>query len=77
MRADRSEDIETGEGDVVYDLVLVLQQALEDCHRYQCFARDARAAGDDEVAAFFAELASSDRDIAQRAKALLLARWDH
>lgn len=74
MRADRSEGIATGERDPVYDLVLVLQQALEDCHRYQCFAGDADA-GDAEVADFFRELADSDRDIAQRAKALLLARW--
>ena len=76
MRADRSEGIATGERDPVYDLVLVLQQALEDCHRYQCFAGDADDADDPEVAAFFRELADSDREIAQRAKALLLARWD-
>lgn len=74
MRATTSEGVETGVGDAVYDLVLVFQQALEDCHRYQCFAADARAAGDEEVAAFFAELADSDRDIADRARRMLLAR---
>ncbi len=76
MKASRSEGISTGVDDRTYDLVLVLQQALEDCHRYQCFAGDARAEGDEEVAAFFDELADSDRSIAQRAKALLIARWD-
>lgn len=76
MKADRSEGIDTGINDVAYDVVLVLQQALEDCHRYQCFARDARALGDEEVAGFFDELAASDRDIAQRAKELLLRRWN-
>lgn len=75
MRATRPEGISTGVDDRAYDLVLVLQQALEDCHRYQCFAGDARDAGDEEVAAFFDELAESDASIAQRAKALLLARW--
>lgn len=75
MDATRSEGIDTGTRDAEYDLVLVLQQALEDCHRYQCFAGDARDAGDDEAAGFFDELASSDREIAERTKAMLLARW--
>jgi hypothetical protein len=74
MQAHRSEDIATGIADPHYDLILVLQQALEDCHRHQCFAGDARSAGDEELASFFDELASSDRDIAQRAKHLLFAR---
>ena len=75
MDATRSERVDTGTGDVEYDLILVLQQALEDCHRYQCFAGDARSAGDDEVADYFSELAASDREIADRSRALLLARW--
>ncbi|MEZ5139284.1 MAG: hypothetical protein R2711_11120 [Acidimicrobiales bacterium] len=54
-------------------MILVLQQALEDAHRYACFAA-MRARDDDEVASFFDDLAASDRDIAQRSKALLLAR---
>ena len=74
MKATTSERISTGVDDVAYDLILVFQQALEDAHRYGCFAVDARAAGDDEVAAFFDELATSDRDIAQRAKALMVDR---
>ncbi|MBX3286369.1 MAG: hypothetical protein R2746_14470 [Acidimicrobiales bacterium] len=74
MQATTSEGIDTGVPDAVYDLILVFQQALEDCHRYQCFAADARRGGDAEVAAFFAELADSDRDIADRARRMLVAR---
>jgi rubrerythrin len=74
MKAERSEGVDTGVDDVRYDLIVVLQQALEDCHRYQCFARDARSAGDAEVADWFDELASSDRDIATRAQRLLASR---
>ncbi len=64
----------TGVPDHVYDVVLVLQQALADCYRYQRFADDAREAGDDELVALFEELAESDREIADRLKPLLTAR---
>lgn len=70
----RRRPVDTGTDDATYDLVLVLQQALEDCVRYQRFAEDARAADDDELADFFDELVSSDHDIAERAKALLATR---
>jgi hypothetical protein len=66
--------LETGTSNSQYDLVLVLQQALEDCVRYQRFAEDARADGDEQLAEFFDELGDSDRDIAERAKAMLVAR---
>jgi hypothetical protein len=66
--------VPTGTPDEHYDLILVLQQALEDAVRYQCFAEDSRKAGDDELADFFAELGESDKEIAERAKKLLLAR---
>ncbi|MGN6694183.1 MAG: hypothetical protein ACTHN0_08395 [Aquihabitans sp.] len=75
MDPSRAQQIDTGVDDRTYDLVLVMQQALEDCHRYQCFAHDARAAGDDEVADWFDELAASDREIAQKAKSFLDDRW--
>lgn len=74
MRATTSEHVSTGVGDVAYDLILVLQQALEDAHRYACFAADARRGEDEDVAAFFDELAESDREIAQRTKTLLMER---
>jgi rubrerythrin len=57
-----------------YNVVLLLQQALEDCYRYQCFAEDARQAGDDELVKLFDELAESDRKIAARVKKILAAR---
>jgi hypothetical protein len=76
VRATTSEDVNTGVDDVAYDLILVFQQALEDAHRYACFAEDARVAGDAEVVAFFEELAASDRDIAQRAKEMMAKRLD-
>jgi len=64
----------TGTPDHVYDLILVLQQALEDCVRYAAFAGDADDAGDGELADWFRELSASDRQLAERAKALLTAR---
>jgi hypothetical protein len=67
-------DVSTGFDDPDYDLVLVLQQALEDCYRYQHFAADAKERGDGELVDFFTELAESDRDIARRAKRMLVAR---
>ncbi|HEX7136077.1 MAG TPA: hypothetical protein VF228_26085 [Iamia sp.] len=66
--------IETGVRDSTYDLVVLLQQALEDCERYQHFARDARADDDDELATFFDELALNDHGVAARARLLLSAR---
>ena len=71
----RSDDtIETGVRDSTYDLVVLLQQALEDCERYQHFARDARADDDEELAAFFDELALNDHGVAARARHMLAAR---
>ena len=64
----------TGTPDALYDLILVLQQALEDCVRYQHCADDARREGDDELAGFFDELAQSDAEISQRAQGLLRDR---
>jgi hypothetical protein len=64
----------TGTSDALYDLILVLQQALEDCVRYQHCADDARREGDDELADFFDELAASDTEISQRARELLRHR---
>ena len=66
--------VPTGTDDSHYDLKLPLQQALEDCVRYQCFADDSRQSGDDELANWFTELAESDAEIAEKAKTLLVAR---
>jgi hypothetical protein len=66
--------IRTGVSDATYDLVVLLQQALEDCARYQHFARDARADGDHELASLFDELALNDHGVAARARHLLVER---
>lgn len=66
--------VETGVSDSTYDLVVLLQQALEDCARYQHFAQDARADGDDELADFFDELALNDHGVAARARRMLARR---
>jgi len=64
----------TGTKDPLYDLILVTQQALEDCFRYQHFADDAREGGDDELADLFDELAEKDQELAERTKRILAAR---
>ena len=73
---EQAKSIDTGLPNEVYDLVLVLQQAAADAVRYTAFADDARAADDDELAGWFAELATSDRAVVRRATALLQARLD-
>jgi len=72
IKSDRT--IETGFRDSTYDLVVLLQQALQDCERYQHFARDARRDDDEELASFFDELALNDHGVAARARYLLAAR---
>lgn len=67
-------DVSTGTSDPDYNVVLVLQQALEDCYRFRCFAEDARKAGDDELVELFEELAEQDRDLAERVKKILARR---
>ena len=66
--------IDTGVPDPEYDLVLVLQQALADCHRYAHFAEDARLAGDRELTALFEELSQQDRELAGRLKEIVARR---
>jgi hypothetical protein len=64
----------TGTSDPLYDLIVLTQQALEDCTRYQHFADDARRGSDEELADFFQELATNDHEVAERAKAMLARR---
>jgi hypothetical protein len=66
--------VDTGLADPHYDLVLVLQQAAADCHRYAHFAQDAREHGDQELAELFDELVGQDRELVGRLKALLQKR---
>lgn len=71
---DPARRVGTGLPNHVYDLVLLLQQACEDVVRYSEFRADAEAAGDDELASWLGELADSDREIAERAAAMLRRR---
>lgn len=72
--SDHAQKTDTGLANHVYDLVLLLQQACEDVVRYEAFASDAAAAGDDEMSAWMRELADSDREIAERARGMLRSR---
>jgi hypothetical protein len=65
---------DTGLPDHLYDLTLLLQQAAEDARRYDAFARDARVAGDVELADWCEELASTDREVVTRAAHMLHER---
>jgi len=65
---------DTGLPNHVYNLVVLLQQAAEDTVRYEAFAEDARAAGDDEFASWCEELADSDREVVRRARRMLSVR---
>ncbi len=66
--------VDTGTSDPDYNLILVLQQALEDCFRYSHFAKEAANHGDAELADLFTELANKDRELGVRLKQLLAAR---
>ena len=54
--------------------MLVLQQALADCHRYAHFAEDARQAGDEELTSLFEELSQQDRELAERLRKIAARR---
>jgi hypothetical protein len=71
---DKTLHVDTGVSDPHYNLILVLQQALEDCHRYANFAQDARDHDDEELAQLFDDLTEQDRELADRLKGLLAAR---
>jgi hypothetical protein len=70
----KSVPVATGASDPTYNLIFVLQQALEDCYRFAHFAQDARDAGDDELAQVFDDLVQQDRELAARFRTLLKAR---
>jgi hypothetical protein len=71
---DLAKRIPTGLPNHVYDLVLLLQQAASDVVRYEAFAEDAKAAGDDEMVDWLKDLADSDREVVERASTMLQAR---
>ena len=64
----------TGTPDHHYDLISVLYHALERGETSQMYIDDARKAGDEELAAFFEQVQTEDRNRAQRGQQLLAAR---
>lgn len=57
---------ETGFDDVTYDLISVQYHALKAGHDYGQYVRDARNAGQEEIASFFEQVMSEDSDRAQQ-----------
>ncbi|WP_046471858.1 hypothetical protein [Allosalinactinospora lopnorensis] len=57
-----------------YNAVSVLYHTLQEGETIERYIRDARENGDDELAEFFSQVQSQDRERAQRAKQLLKAR---
>jgi rubrerythrin len=57
---------ETGFEDVFYDLISVQYHSLKAGHDYGQYVRDARNAGQDEIASFFEEVMAQDSERARR-----------
>ena len=57
---------ETGFDDVSYDLISVQYHSLKAGHDYGQYVRDARNAGQDEIAEFFEQVMKEDSDRAAR-----------
>ncbi len=58
----------TGTRDEQYNLISVLYHALQGAENSEKYALDAEAAGDDELAAFFRNIQSTNRQMAEQAK---------
>ena len=57
---------ETGFDDVTFDLISLQYHSLKASHDYGQYVRDARNAGEDEIATFFEQVMSEDSLRAQR-----------
>lgn len=57
---------ETGFDDVHYDLISVQYHALKGGHDYGQYVRDARNAGQEEIATFFEEVMAQDSERAHK-----------
>jgi len=57
---------ETGFDDVTFDLISVQYHSLKAGHDYGQYVRDARNAGEDEIAAFFEDVMRVDSERAHR-----------
>jgi hypothetical protein len=68
------EERATGTRNDEYNLVSVLYHALHGAETCQMYARDAEAAGDDDLASFFRNVQATHRQVAEQAKTRLYAR---
>jgi bacterioferritin (cytochrome b1) len=57
---------ETGFDDVTFDLISVQYHSLKAGHDYGQYVRDAKNAGQDEIASFFEQVMSQDAERAQK-----------
>lgn len=62
---------ETGFDDVTFDLISVQYHSLKAGHDYGQYVRDARNAGQEEIATFFEQVMQEDSERAQRCHAFL------
>lgn len=62
--------------DEMYGLVSVTYHALQGAETYAQYQRDAEAAGDEELIAFFKECGQEEMNRVERAKSLLAARLE-
>ena len=58
---------ETGFDDVTFDLISVQYHSLKAGHDYGQYVRDARNAGQEEIASFFEEVMAQDSERAKKA----------
>jgi hypothetical protein len=68
---------ETGFDDVTFDLISVQYHSLKAGHDYGQYVRDARNAGQDEIASFFEEVMRVDSERAQRCHEFLAQLTQH
>lgn len=67
-------DCNTGTNNEQYDLISVIYHVLESAVTYEQYIEDAKAANDNELAAFFEELKQNHCQTAEKAKQLLKHR---
>lgn len=67
--------METGTQNTTYNLISLVYHALQGAETYLMYEQDAEQAGETEIAEFFREAISGNRDLADRAKQYLTKRW--
>jgi bacterioferritin (cytochrome b1) len=63
---------ETGFDDVTFDLISVQYHSLKAGHDYGQYVRDAKNAGQDEIAAFFEQVMAQDAERARKCHEFLV-----